>query len=541
MIDDYDALMKARGYTKDPRSGPNVRVYYIKSTGSPQYEMGAANSNSMQMVNNENIENYPCCYNTKKQYDIDTEKIISPQYGQVPVQNIISSGSPYKVEKQTETQKTVVKVNPYTEKEKSIPEENVDTEITDAKEFFGKMDIYPRPDIFNENFFDSVSTMEDQNNITEEVSAAEKQAENENAVNQTKLGTEKEKSIAQKNIDTDITDAEEFFSKKDIYPRPDIFNENFFEPVSTMEDQNNITEEVSAAEKQAENENAVNQTKLGTEKEKSIAQKNVDTDITDAEEFFSKKDIYPHPENFNNDPLPTMEDQNNNKSKKLSDISARQETDSNSTINAAVPKQEKIVAPTEAIKSEEKQNIPMIKNFEDTTKPNNFKPEYSKELTEPLCPSTGELIINGTMENFSKNVPIGWTTTTPFAVSIQKSQGRVHSGYASVNLANDAALVQVIQDVKSGCFYELSFFVHGEGSHVGFEVFVIFETDIGDFLGGYLAVRKQDMVDNSRNFAYHKLITSITPNNIKQVRVQFVVSANEGQSMDLDDVTFRVL
>ncbi len=393
MIDDYDALMKARGYTKDPRSGPNVRVYYIKSTGSPQYETGAANSNSMQMVNNENIENYPCCYNTKKQYDIDTEKNISPQYGQVPVQNIIFSGSPYKVEKQTETQKTVVKVSPYTEKEKSIPEENVDTEITDAEEFFGK------------------------------------------------------------------------------------------------------------------------------------------------------KDIYPHPENFNNDPLPTMEDQNNNKSKKLSDISAfRQETDSNSTINAAVPKQEKIVAPTEAIKTEEKQNIPMIKNFEDTTKPNNFKPEYSKELTETLeCPSTGELIINGTMENFSKNVPIGWTTTTPFAVSIQKSQGRVHSGYASVNLANDAALVQVIQDVKSGCFYELSFFVHGEGSHVGFEVFVIFETDIGDFLGGYLAVRKQDMVDNSRNFAYHKLITSITPNNIKQVRVQFVVSANEGQSMDLDDVTFRVL
>ncbi|WP_312644259.1 hypothetical protein [Hydrogenoanaerobacterium sp.] len=156
-------------------------------------------------------------------------------------------------------------------------------------------------------------------------------------------------------------------------------------------------------------------------------------------------------------------------------------------------------------------------------------------------PRAGEIIINGGMEQFYGNVPIGWTTTTPLAVEKKTSQGRVHSGNSSVNLGNGAHLVQTFEDVAGGNFYELSFYAHGEGEQAGLKAFVIYETDVGDVLGGCLTVRKQDMISGSRNFGYYRVLTSATPNNIKRLKLQFVVSSNEDHSVDLDDVSFKML
>lgn len=156
------------------------------------------------------------------------------------------------------------------------------------------------------------------------------------------------------------------------------------------------------------------------------------------------------------------------------------------------------------------------------------------------CQSRGELIINGGMEAFSDSVPTGWTANNKNLVSKVTLQGRVHSGNAAVNLEDDAVLYQDIV-LGGGCFHELSFFARGEGSQVGLTAKVIYfnaQNQPTEVL--VITVRQQDMTNSNREFAYYRGIASAAPAGTVKARIEFTVTANGGQSMDLDDVSFSV-
>lgn len=161
-------------------------------------------------------------------------------------------------------------------------------------------------------------------------------------------------------------------------------------------------------------------------------------------------------------------------------------------------------------------------------------------VCECPCASTGELIQNGGMESFTDGVPTGWFTTTPNDVSQVTQQGRVHSGNSAVNLADGANLSQIVP-INGGCFYELSFFAHGEGAQVGFTATVNFITPPStETLGLQITVNQQDVPDSDREFEFYRGITTQAPANATLAIIEFTVNADGGQSLDLDDVSFSV-
>jgi hypothetical protein len=145
------------------------------------------------------------------------------------------------------------------------------------------------------------------------------------------------------------------------------------------------------------------------------------------------------------------------------------------------------------------------------------------------------------MELFTGDIPTNWTTTTPSFISKTTQQGRVHSGNSSVNLKNLAFLSQTITNINPGCFYEFSFFAHGEGAEVGFTATVIFVTSTGTIRdGASITVRQQDIPNRDRAFAYYRTVTAAAPTNVASAIISFSVTANGGQSLDIDDVSFKV-
>ena len=156
------------------------------------------------------------------------------------------------------------------------------------------------------------------------------------------------------------------------------------------------------------------------------------------------------------------------------------------------------------------------------------------------CRSKGEMATNGGMELLTNDVPTGWTANNKTLVSSTDQQGRVHSGNRAVNLEDGAVLYQDVP-VEAGCFHTLSFFARGEGSQVGFTAKVIYLNAQNQPTQGLLIqVRQQDLVNSNRSFAYYRGITSAAPAGTVKARIEFTVTANGGQSMDLDDVSFSV-
>ena len=144
------------------------------------------------------------------------------------------------------------------------------------------------------------------------------------------------------------------------------------------------------------------------------------------------------------------------------------------------------------------------------------------------------------MELFTGNVPTGWTANNNSLVSKSNQQGRVHSGNFAVNLKNGAILYQDIA-VEGGCFHQLSFFARGEGSQVGITAQVIFlNAQNQPTQGLVIQINQQDLVNSNRIFAFFQGITIAAPADAVKARIEFTVSANGGQSADIDDVSFSV-
>ena len=152
------------------------------------------------------------------------------------------------------------------------------------------------------------------------------------------------------------------------------------------------------------------------------------------------------------------------------------------------------------------------------------------------CASRGELAVNGGMENFTDNVPNGWTAVGSTArITLQ---GRVHSGASSVGLGDNARLTQNIA-ISGGCFYELSFFAHGEGAQTGVVATVRFTNPSGlNVIGAQITVNTQDLPNDNRGWGYYRVITIMAPNNAVNANIEFVADTNV--SLDLDDVSFSV-
>ncbi len=156
------------------------------------------------------------------------------------------------------------------------------------------------------------------------------------------------------------------------------------------------------------------------------------------------------------------------------------------------------------------------------------------------CRSRGELAVNGGMEAFTGSVPTGWTMNNASLSSKVTQQGRVHSGNSAVNLENGAVLTQDI-DITGGCFYGLSFFARGEGAQVGLTATLTFYNDKEEATPGLtITVRQQDIPTDNRNYAYYRSVSAAAPDDAVTLRVQFKVTANGEQSLDLDDVSLVI-
>jgi len=145
------------------------------------------------------------------------------------------------------------------------------------------------------------------------------------------------------------------------------------------------------------------------------------------------------------------------------------------------------------------------------------------------------------MEDFDNNLPFGWDTEDESLLEKITANGRVHAGEFSVGLKDGAVLSQEITALDDVLFYEFSFFAHAHGDKVGFRATVTFITDTGEFEGGEIFVREQDIPSQNGEFGYYKLITTQAPADIEVVRVTFEVTAQGNQMLDLDDTSLRGL
>lgn len=159
---------------------------------------------------------------------------------------------------------------------------------------------------------------------------------------------------------------------------------------------------------------------------------------------------------------------------------------------------------------------------------------------ESARPSLGEMIENGGMERFEDGIPAGWMTTNPDAVTEQSAQGLTHSGNSAVNLSDGGNLSQLIGAIREGSFYEFSFFALAEGAQADFEATVVFETEENEVPGAVIAVRDTSIANSAGSYGYYRIITTAAPPEVTGTRIAFEVKANEGQSIDIDDVSFSV-
>ncbi len=156
------------------------------------------------------------------------------------------------------------------------------------------------------------------------------------------------------------------------------------------------------------------------------------------------------------------------------------------------------------------------------------------------CVSNGELVTNGGMEDIQDDKPTNWIFENEDGISSNDAQGRVHSGNYSVNIEDSSSISQRIP-ISGGCYYRLSFFARGEGSSVGLDASIIFETASGEIDGGNLSIRQQDITNSNRDFAFYQLISDKAPLNTTAIIIKFLVNSSGGQSLDLDDVSLSLI
>lgn len=153
----------------------------------------------------------------------------------------------------------------------------------------------------------------------------------------------------------------------------------------------------------------------------------------------------------------------------------------------------------------------------------------------------GELVTNGTMEQFTNTVPTGWTVNNEALAGQATAAGQVHSGLSAVQLASGAQMRQTLA-AAPGSYYRLSFYAQGVGDQPAVTGRIIF-TDAagGESNAADVSVRPQDMVKTAPNFGYYQVISTVVPENVTTVTVYLEATGGTGDSVILDDVSLTVV
>lgn len=153
----------------------------------------------------------------------------------------------------------------------------------------------------------------------------------------------------------------------------------------------------------------------------------------------------------------------------------------------------------------------------------------------------GELVTNGSMEQFTNTVPTGWTVNNEALSGQATGAGQVHSGLSAVQLASGAQMRQTLA-AAPGSYYRLSFYAQGVGDQPAVTGRIIF-TDAagGESNAADVSVRSQDMVKTAPNFGYYQVISTVVPENVTTVTVYLEATGGTGDSVILDDVSLTVV
>lgn len=153
----------------------------------------------------------------------------------------------------------------------------------------------------------------------------------------------------------------------------------------------------------------------------------------------------------------------------------------------------------------------------------------------------GELVTNGTLEQFTDTVPTGWTVNNEALAGQATAAGQVHSGLSAVQLASGAQMRQT-QAAAPGSYYRLSFYAQGVGDQPAVTGRIIF-TDAagGESNAADVSVRSQDMVKTAPNFGYYQVISTVVPENVTTVTVYLEATGGTDDSAILDDVSLTVV
>ena len=153
----------------------------------------------------------------------------------------------------------------------------------------------------------------------------------------------------------------------------------------------------------------------------------------------------------------------------------------------------------------------------------------------------GELLTNGTMEQFTNTVPTGWTVNNEALAGQATGAGQVHSGLSAVQLASGAQMRQT-HAAAPGSYYRLSFYAQGVGDQPAVIGRIIF-TDAagGESIAADVSVRSQDMVKTAPNFGYYQVISTVVPDNVTTVTVYLETTGGTADSVILDDVSLTVV
>lgn len=153
----------------------------------------------------------------------------------------------------------------------------------------------------------------------------------------------------------------------------------------------------------------------------------------------------------------------------------------------------------------------------------------------------GELVTNGTMEQFTNTVPTGWTVNNDALAGQATAAGQVHSGLSAVQLASGAQMRQALA-AAPGSYYRLSFYAQGVGDQPAVTGRIIF-TDAagGESIAADVSVRSQDMVKTAPNFGYYQVISTVVPENVTTVTVYLEATGGADDSVILDDVSLTVV
>ena len=153
----------------------------------------------------------------------------------------------------------------------------------------------------------------------------------------------------------------------------------------------------------------------------------------------------------------------------------------------------------------------------------------------------GELVTNGTMEQFTNTVPTGWTVNNEALSGQATAAGQVHSGLSAVQLASGAQMRQALA-AAPGSYYRLSFYAQGVGDQPAVTGRIIF-TDAagGESIAADVSVRSQDMVKTAPNFGYYQVISTVVTENVTTVTVYLEATGGTDDSVILDDVSLTVV